>query len=391
MAGTMRRRGFDEAAILAALRVTNERCDPPLPEDQVAKIARSVGRYAPDPLAASTIRGISALPPPVAVVPTPPIRLWSHDALLDHEFPPLEWLVKDLVPDGGLTILGGKKKLGKSWLCLQVSQAVAQGQETLGKPCSLGGVVYICLEDGGRRLQNRLRKQGSPRGLPITWYTSFPKLDGEEGMKELAKVAEARPRLLVVDTLAAAKSGRTDENASGPMADLANGLRELAQHYGVGVLVTHHHGKASYGDPGDDLRGSSALAAAADVNLGMYKTEDGFRLRGEGRDIEPCDYAIRFDAFGNWKWEMIGDARALAKDEADQELLLALAHLKEAQAESLAEFVNKDVSTVRARLKGLLGAGKVATREARTGGRGRPFVLYRLPEVEEAAMAESPF
>jgi hypothetical protein len=69
MAGTMRRRGFDEAAILAALKVTNERCDPPLPEDQVAKIARSVGRYAPDPLAGTTI----PLPPrdgvPAAVEP----------------------------------------------------------------------------------------------------------------------------------------------------------------------------------------------------------------------------------------------------------------------------------------------------------------------------------
>jgi hypothetical protein len=55
MAGSMRRRGFDEGAILAALRVTNERCDPPLPDDQVAKVARSVGRYAPDPLAGVTV------------------------------------------------------------------------------------------------------------------------------------------------------------------------------------------------------------------------------------------------------------------------------------------------------------------------------------------------
>src|SRR5262249_10883617 len=48
LAGTMRHRGMTEAEILAALQVINaERCKPPLPDDQVAKIARSVARYEP--------------------------------------------------------------------------------------------------------------------------------------------------------------------------------------------------------------------------------------------------------------------------------------------------------------------------------------------------------
>jgi putative DNA primase/helicase len=48
LAGTMRRRGMSEAAILAALAVVNEQqCDPPLPEDEVVAIARSVARYEP--------------------------------------------------------------------------------------------------------------------------------------------------------------------------------------------------------------------------------------------------------------------------------------------------------------------------------------------------------
>jgi putative DNA primase/helicase len=48
LAGSMRRRGFSEAAMIAALQVENEaRCDPPLTDVEVAKIARSVARYAP--------------------------------------------------------------------------------------------------------------------------------------------------------------------------------------------------------------------------------------------------------------------------------------------------------------------------------------------------------
>ena len=48
LAGSMRRRGAGEAAILAALQVTNaERCIPPLEAEEVAKIAASVSRYEP--------------------------------------------------------------------------------------------------------------------------------------------------------------------------------------------------------------------------------------------------------------------------------------------------------------------------------------------------------
>jgi hypothetical protein len=50
LAGTMRRRGMGQAAIEAALLAENaERCDPPLDEEEVKKVAASVSGYAPDP------------------------------------------------------------------------------------------------------------------------------------------------------------------------------------------------------------------------------------------------------------------------------------------------------------------------------------------------------
>jgi putative DNA primase/helicase len=48
IAGSMRRRGMGETEILAALSVANEgRCEPPLKDDEVRKIAASVSRYEP--------------------------------------------------------------------------------------------------------------------------------------------------------------------------------------------------------------------------------------------------------------------------------------------------------------------------------------------------------
>ena len=59
-AGAMRRRGLSEKAIYAALQVTNqERCQPPLAEDEVKIIAKSIGRYTPEASTSRKRQGIS--------------------------------------------------------------------------------------------------------------------------------------------------------------------------------------------------------------------------------------------------------------------------------------------------------------------------------------------
>lgn len=62
MAGTMRRRGFSERAILAALTVENaDRCKPPLDDAQVRKIAHSAARYKPADDAVPSFDRLNAL------------------------------------------------------------------------------------------------------------------------------------------------------------------------------------------------------------------------------------------------------------------------------------------------------------------------------------------
>ncbi len=62
LGGTMRRRGFHEAAIAAALIATNaDRCKPPLAEREVRSIARSVARYTPADDAVASLEQLNAL------------------------------------------------------------------------------------------------------------------------------------------------------------------------------------------------------------------------------------------------------------------------------------------------------------------------------------------
>ena len=100
-------------------------------------------------------------PPPDA----PPLNLLTADEILTADWPEPVWAIPKLLPSG-LTILAGKPKLGKSWLALQVAQAVAAGGVALGERVQAGPILYLALEDPPRRLRDRMTKQRWPRGLP---------------------------------------------------------------------------------------------------------------------------------------------------------------------------------------------------------------------------------
>ena len=89
LAGTLRCPGMTAEAIAAALLVENERrCDPPLPDDEVRKIARSIARYsAADSRDTTPARAIAPVPFPVAVIPAP-LRSLVEEAAAAHGVPP---------------------------------------------------------------------------------------------------------------------------------------------------------------------------------------------------------------------------------------------------------------------------------------------------------------
>lgn len=313
------------------------------------------------------------------------IESCGHDELLAMDLPEPSWLVKDLVIDEGLTLLGGKKKLGKSWLCLQIAQAVATGALCLGREVIPGRVAYVCLEDGRRRLKSRLLKQRTPKGLPIRWITRFPPLDGDGLGMLMDLLDESKPRLVIIDTLAAAKTGKTDENAAGNMADLGNALRGLAQIYKAGILATHHHGKLTGGDPGDDLRGSSALGAAGDVNLGLYREAAGHLIRGEGRDVGEFTLPLTFDPENTWCWQLRENPRGEAvnsrrREDADAAALEALQQLGEATAAAVAEQLGIARPTAVQKLNRLVAQGAIGSRVVPTES-GQKTTLYYAPDA----------
>lgn len=75
--------------------------------------------------------------------------------LLSKEVREIPFIVKDLIPIG-LTLIAGSAKVGKSWLALWLSIAVAKGETVWGYETTRCTTLYLCYEDNEIRIQNRL-------------------------------------------------------------------------------------------------------------------------------------------------------------------------------------------------------------------------------------------
>lgn len=298
-AGTLRNQGMDAEEIGKSIWAMNKAyCDPPLPDDEVVTIARSIGRYEPETQARI-----------VVLEPTQSDRatgLWGHE-LESLQAPPIQWIVPDLIPEG-LTILAGKPKVGKSWMSLGLAAAVAEGNEYLGRQTPEGVALYLGLEDTLPRFQRRLRKiqQGEPFPKMLRAETRWPRCP--DGAQQIVEWMDKNPdtKLVIVDTFAKIRHEASDRQRGTYQDDysaLAD-LKLIADHFHIAVVVVHHTRKAAAEDTLDEVSGTTGLSGAADTILVLKKD----LLQGRGRDLEDdVNYDVIFNP-DTCQWRILGDA-----------------------------------------------------------------------------------
>ena len=182
----------------------------------VPSVSRQVNGHAD---MAVIVAGALDVPPPVhndattVAVATITGGFISATDLLKKQFSPVAWAVDGILPEGAF-ILGGRPKMGKSWLSLSIALAVATGGKALGRAAvQAGDVLVLALEDSERRLQERLRLllagDASADVSRLTMRTDCPRLD-KGGTLVVQSWLESHPgaRLVVVDTLAKVKPRR---------------------------------------------------------------------------------------------------------------------------------------------------------------------------------------
>ncbi|WP_142006299.1 AAA family ATPase [Rhodococcus qingshengii] len=247
-------------------------------------------------------------------------------AWLDAQhFPPLQWSVQGIVPEGfGLIV--APPKAGKSWLVAGVGLACASGGLALGKiSVSSRPVLYMALEDGHRRLQGRFR-QILGEGVPIPKAIHLiVKARPHEVVTMIAEFldqhADVAP-LVILDTLGKVKPPKKAGEDS-YTADYAIGtkLKDLVDAVaGSSLLVVHHTRKAESSDFVDAVSGTQGIAGSADfiLVLARKRKSDDAVLAVTGRDVTENEYALTMTD-GRWSLDGMDLVDAAATVERRQQ------------------------------------------------------------------------
>lgn len=237
--------------------------------------------------------------------------------LLKKEFGPVQWAVDGILPEGAF-LLGGRPKMGKSWLALSIALAVATGGRALGRAAvKHGDALVLALEDNERRLQERLRilLAGDERAdvSRLTVRTDCPRLD-KGGTLVVQSWLESHPgaRLVVVDTLAKIKPRRRPGGDSyAEDYDAVQPFVELAKRHRVTLLIITHLRKLGAGeDVFDAITGTLGTTGGVDGTLVLARERGRAEavLHVTGRDLpKDLELAITWDAT-TAQWTIAGDA-----------------------------------------------------------------------------------
>jgi hypothetical protein len=308
-------------------------------------------------------------PPPAPAAEVDVARICAYartaDDILTAKFPAPRWAVPGLLPPG-LSILAGKPKKGKSWLALQVAQAVASGGVVFGERVERGAVLYCALEDSPRRLQERMRAQSWPLGLSATFYVgrefhaAFGNLAERKRLDAfLAYIDACRFRLAIIDTAARAFLG-LDWNDASKVLPVLSPLQAFAIEREIAVLILDHFNKLASEDLIDVVLGSVSKTGVADAVLGLFREQGQHyaKLAVVGRDMDSKTLRLEWDGLLKC-WQYAGDGEEVELTEAQQAVLTALREMGTATVSELANFLNANRGNVYKRLTELGDAGKV--------------------------------
>jgi putative DNA primase/helicase len=285
------------------------------------------------------------------------------------------WLVDGILPVGGVSVLCGKPKAGKSTLAHGLALAVALGESWLGCPTARGKVCYLALEEKPAELVRHFRLMGAPETRAIRLFMDSIPRDAMDWLRR--SVEEEKPALVIVDTLQRLVRARDLNDYAGVTSALDPILR-LARQSGVHLMLLHHAGKGLR-EGIDTPLGSTSIAGTADTILFLKRSRQHRTLSSQQRygvDLEE----VIIDLDDRRRPVVAGSHKECERKRVRVEILRTLQSEPEPLSrEEIEREVEGATAVLRGALKELVDGGEI-TRAGR-GRRGDPF-LYS-PRTEE--------
>jgi KaiC/GvpD/RAD55 family RecA-like ATPase len=185
-----------------------------------------------------------------------PFQVQTFDHLVKSDIPPTPcWIGPPaIVPKGGLVLFGGEPKIGKTWIALEFTRALASGtalfeQDDLeGEACK---VLYIDQELGPEALKDRVTCtfEGEEKALNnihyLTQRETVIDLSEPDSREEIySTIDQVRPNVVVFDPMEKMHSvEENDATGMGKMFKWFDHLRHDFQDDMLTVVMVHHYRK----------------------------------------------------------------------------------------------------------------------------------------------------
>ena len=202
----------------------------------------------------------------------------SWDSIKDE---PVEWLVDSIIPKRSFVALYAPPASYKSFISLDLAEAIATGRDWMGyRIPKKGAVLYICGEGHGgmgARVKACKIQNKSPDGANL--YIIRAQLNLRSSPEDFAELLDAindliaeidEPlEIIILDTLMRMSGGGFNENSSEDMGAFITQAGKLQEIFECALMVIHHSGK----DVTKGLRGHSSLLGAVDTELEIQRQD----------------------------------------------------------------------------------------------------------------------
>lgn len=185
------------------------------------------------------------------------------------------YLIRDLIPTNGLTVVWGAPKCGKSFFVFDAMMHIALGWPYQGKRTKQGTVLYITCEGqaGFPARKEAFQQKFLEEDTIVPFHLLPTRLDLAHDAEQLiydirAYMAGQTVAAIVIDTLNRSLAG--SESKDEDMAAYIVACDKLREIFQCAVVVVHHCGVES-----TRPRGHTSLTGAADAQIGVKKDDTG--------------------------------------------------------------------------------------------------------------------
>ena len=324
--------------------------------------------------------------------------------MADVESQPISWLWEGRIARGRMSLLVGMPGIGKSFLTTDMAARVSTGTPWPDRhPCERGSVLFVTAEDDPRdTIKPRLdaARADSRRVQLLAGVIYSDGKDESERMFDLKSVdildqtlaAMSDCRLVIIDPIGSFLGGGTDSHRDNEVRSVLAPVAQIAERYGVAMLVVAHRRKATSTSADDMAIGSRAFTGLARSvwHLSKDNDNDERRLFLPGKNnLAKRQAGLAFTIAGepaSIRWEkdpvdMSADEALQGESNGDSAVAEAVKWLREALDDGAVEGkqLRKDARADGIAERTLERAKKVLKVENGPDGFGGPW-KWKLPE-----------